>query len=132
MTKKIIFLLCIGFLFSCKKDNPDPETSLIGKWKLIEVLNDPGDGSGTFQGVQSNKTIEFHSNGNVTSNGSICNNSTESNTSTSGTYSLSNSTIDSPDCHNDSILTINFEHKNSILIINFPCIEPCKGKFEKM
>lgn len=35
-------------------------------------MADPGDGSGTFQPVESDKTIEFKNNGSVITNNSLC------------------------------------------------------------
>ncbi|MBI9037124.1 MAG: hypothetical protein JEY97_03250 [Bacteroidales bacterium] len=129
--KKIIFLLGFAIIvFSCDKNNDKQvDSDLIGKWGLIEVLADPGDGSGTFHSVQSNKIIEFHDDGTITSNGEICDMSIETNNSTSGAYSLIDSTISSNDCSNQ--MNISFEQNGSTLIINYPCIEPCRAKYEK-
>ncbi|WP_324721558.1 lipocalin family protein [Salinimicrobium sp. HB62] len=130
--KKIVFLFSIiGLLSSCNNnDDLRSNTDLVGEWKLIEVLADPGDGSGTFSAVESNKIIRFHPDGTITSNGSICSMSIEANNPTSGTYSITNSTFNSPDCDN-SDYDYQFEHKGNILIINYPCIEPCKVKYRK-
>jgi len=60
--KKIFFtLLVVGMLSACNKDDNKSNTSIVGNWKLIEVLEDPGDGSGTFMSVDSEKTITFNS-----------------------------------------------------------------------
>ncbi|WP_452222106.1 hypothetical protein [Lacinutrix salivirga] len=62
--------MSIGSLISGSYDDQKNfETGLIGNWKLIEVLVDPEDGSGTFQSIESNKTIEFKVNGIVKING---------------------------------------------------------------
>ena len=114
---------------SCsKKVNVD--SYLIGKWRLIEVLADPGDGSGAFHGVSSDKIIEFHSDGTVTSNGSICDISIESNIPSGGIYSLSVSTINSSNCDNSG-MKIRFMMTGPSLIINYPCDEACKAKYDK-
>lgn len=99
--KQLLIILClIGLLSSCNSDdNLSSNTSLVGEWKLIEILADPGDGSGTFSAVESEKRIKFHQDGTFTSNGTICNMSIEANNPTSGTYSLINSTINSQDCN---------------------------------
>jgi hypothetical protein len=72
----LFLLLTIGLLASCAKDeeNPtnNPETEITGTWKLVEVYLDPGDGSGDFEPVQSEKTVTFHGDGTVTSNGDLC------------------------------------------------------------
>ena len=130
--KKIILLMSIMvFTISCSKEKSETETELIGQWKLIEVNADPGDGSGTFQSVESDKVVVFLKNGTVTSNGTICHISIESNNPTSGTYSISDSTISSSDCVQTE-LDISFELINSILILRYPCIEGCQEKFKKI
>jgi hypothetical protein len=58
MKKIFILLFCAGILLACNEsDDYDPE--LTGKWKLAEVLADPGDGSGTFHKVSSKKHWNF-------------------------------------------------------------------------
>lgn len=129
--KKIIILLSILLtVFACNKSEVKQiDTNLTGKWALTEVLADPGDGSGTFHPVQSNKILEFHADGTITSNGSICDMSIEANSPSSGTYSLADSTISPADCNYP--MKIKFEHSGSLLILYYPCIEPCSMKYEK-
>lgn len=126
--KRFLFLLVIsGLLFSCdKKEERLISSDIIGTWKLIEVLADPGDGSGEFYGVNSNKLITFHADNTLSSNGTICNMSIEANGSSKGTYSLIDSTISSANC---SAMEITFEIQGRYLIISYPCIEPCQAKF---
>lgn len=134
MKKYFFLLLTIGLLTSCSKDEENPtnttSTELTGKWKLIEVYLDPGDGSGTFEPVESEKRIIFHEDGTITSNGDLCRMSNEADNPTSGTYSLSDSTFTSADCDNPDY-SYEFEQSDDILIITYPCIEPCQMKFEK-
>ncbi len=130
MKNFFLLILIIGFVTSCNKNDEISNLSDIeGRWKLSEVLADPGNGSGTFQSVTSNKTLEFDNNGNVTSNGFICDMSTGTNLNSSGTYSLTNRTIYSNSCPNN---TIQFELNNGSLILTYPCIEPCKAKFIRL
>jgi hypothetical protein len=129
MRKILIVFFSVGTVISCaKKDNIDSD--LTGKWRLIEVLADPGDGSGTFHSVSSQKIIEFHSDGTVTSNGSICDMSIESNNPSIGIYSLSDSTINSSNCDNSG-MKIRFMMTGPSLIINYPCDEACQAKYLK-
>jgi hypothetical protein len=130
MNKLLLILFLTGGLVSCSKSDDNKNTDLIGKWKLIEVLVDPGDGSGTFQSVSSEKIIEFLSDGQVKSNGSICDMSTESVSASTGTYSLSDSSINSSNCSNNS-LKIRFHKKGSTLTISYPCDEGCIAKYSK-
>jgi len=96
----------------------------------MEVLADPGDGSGTFHGVTSEKIVEFLPNGILTSNGSICDMSIESGSPSAGSYSLSDSTINSSDCSNTPLM-IKFHKKGTTLTISYPCDEACLAKFIK-
>ena len=125
-----MILISTGVLISCSKSDDNKNADLIGKWKLIEVLADPGDGSGIFHSVLSEKIIEFQSNGTVTSNGSICDMAIEPVSSSSGTYSLSDSTINSSNCSNGP-LKIKFRQKGSTLTISYPCYEACIAKYIK-
>lgn len=126
MKKTYILILILPVIFfSCNTDNDNVKSGLTGSWKLTHVLADPGDGSGTFHPVSSEKTIKFHDNGTVTSNGDLCSMSIDHNSSSDGTYSLTDSTIYHNDCK------IYFELSANELILNFQCIEPCKAKFKK-
>lgn len=127
MKKSILIILIIGIILSCNKSDESSNLSVLeGRWKLIEILADPGNGSGVFQSVTSNKNLVFDNNGNVTSNGFICDMSIGTNSSSTGTYSLASGTINSSSCSN---LNIQFEINNSTLILTYPCIEPCKSKY---
>lgn len=131
MKKSIYILILLGVLFSCNKnDNETTNNSvLVGSWKLIAILADPGNGSGVFNPVISNKTIVFDNNGNLSSNGTICDMSVDSNTSSTGNYIEANTSIISSSCQN---LTIKYELSGNTLILNYPCIEPCKAKYIKI
>ena len=119
-------LVILSLFTSCKKKDGG---SLTGTWELKEVLMDPGNGSGVFNAVNSDKNLVFHNNGNVNSNGIICDMSIESNTSTSGTYSAIDSTIISATCQN---LIIKYELSGDTLILIYPCIEACKAKYTRV
>lgn len=122
----IIIIIFLTLAYSCSRNDNNIETELIGKYRLIEILADPGDGSGTFQPVSSNKTIYFYNDNTVTSNGELCLMYIESNSSTFGTYSIADSTINSGNC------MLTFEIIDEELIIIYPCIEACRAKFLKL
>lgn len=126
MKNLIVYLAFIALLFSCKKEEATEEVNPPIKYQLTEILVDPGDGSGTFQPVSSSKVIEFHSNGKVTSNGDVCDLSITANSPFTGSYSFADSSISSANC------TLNFDISSNVLIIHYPCIEPCMGKYEKL
>lgn len=134
MKNVFLLLAMIGLLSSCAKnelktgevsvDQPI-DLSTAGKYKLIETLLDPGDGSGIFQPITSNKIIELHSNGTITSNGELCQ-TMMGNMPTSGTFSLADGTITTANCTG-----LTFEIVLGRLIIDYPCIEPCRAKLLK-
>ena len=133
MKKKLSILITFGLLFACSnegsnEDHNNTETELIGNWKLIEVLADPGNGNGTFRSVESDRTIEFKVNGTVTTNGSLCDPFSEE-TISSGTY---NEDIITTNCQNPNIATIGFELDGQFLILNFISNEGYSQKFEKI
>lgn len=127
--KKILFiLLVIGISFSCNNDDgSNADVDLIGNWKLVEVYSDPGDGSGNFEAVDSEKTIEFKIDGTLSANGELCVLNSDANTPVNGTFSVSDFTINTPNC-----LTLTFEQNGNALIISIPCIEPCLAKYRKI
>lgn len=137
MIKKIcLFLFTSVLLISCSKNNNEnyEDPQLIGKWKLIEQLIDPGDGSGIFKKVESNKTIEFLANGTVVSNGTLCDMNINSEYETIGAYFTPENYL-KPNNENECNfpdLKISFEFQNSNLILWFPCIEGCGQKFVKI
>jgi hypothetical protein len=131
MKKTLFILLSLGILYSCNNDDDsNSNVELIGNWKLIEVLVDPGDGSGTFNSVVSDKIITFENDETITSNGNLCDMSISSDAQTSGIYSNSEMTFNSTDCNNSNY-DYTFEQNGNVLIINYPCIEPCQAKYLK-
>jgi len=124
--KQVIFLLCSVSLLlsSCKEKETD--TNLIGSWTLIEVLQDPGDGSGEFTAINSDQTVTFSSDNLVKSNGPLCQIGSNSTTPSLGTFSIPDGTISTSGC-----IDIYFEIKDSYLILSYQCFEPCQYKFEK-
>ena len=130
--KKTYLLISIAIftLISCNKNDSNTSTNLlVGTWKYTEMYADPGNGSGVFTPVTSTKTITFDATGNVTSNGSLCDMSTASNESSTGTYTAATNTLIPTSCPNTTII---YELIGTTLILNYPCIEPCKAKFIKV
>lgn len=138
--KNAILVLISIFLFNCTSDDSKPkenETILFGKWKIIEQLMDPGDGSGVFQSITSDRTVEFFSNGTVTANGVLCYITTEVGTNSIGTFintsdnDFSDGEITPSDCSFDG-LKVYYKIEGSNLILWYQCIEGCGQKFEKI
>ena len=132
MKKMFLFLTTLCLLSSCSNnENENIETSqLEGKWQLIEQLVDPGDGSGTFRIIESNKTLDFKSDKTISTNESLCDPySTE--LINVGVYSTDSRTI-TTNCQDSNIAEIEFELKNGYLILNFISNEGFSQKFQKL
>lgn len=122
----IIFIL----LISCDSKEIEPQNDLVGKWRLIEVYADPGDGSGTFNPVSSSKTIEFKNNGRFVSNGQMCYIEIVPTDGSKGSYSFDNKTLVPDNCEFEFELP--FELNGNELTISYFCIEGCGEKYEKV
>ncbi|MBC3846466.1 hypothetical protein H8K90_08750 [Winogradskyella echinorum] len=131
--KKLSFILICILLVCCNSDDSNSDDAeLIGDWRLIELLSDPGNGSGSFNSVESDFIITFLSDGTFTANGDFCNMLDETNSPSTGIYSEIEFTITPDNCEN-SIPNWNYAFviNGDKLIVNFPCIEPCKVKYQK-
>ena len=71
----LIALLCLTTFSNCTTS--DEDQTIIGQWKLIQVLADPVDGSGVFRDFESNKTITFSNDGTFSSNQALCSSDSE-------------------------------------------------------
>ena len=127
----LIMFSLLGLLFSCSDDPGIEKTSLEGKWQLRAVLMDPGDGSGTFQNIQSDKVVEFFKNGNVKSNGNLCSGGGNASGPSSGMIVLPDSILSINDCPRPIGPTY-FSLESGKLILSYPCIEPCQEKYVKI
>ncbi len=131
LKNNLIFLALLGLVINCSDDSENANPSLHGRWQLKAVLYDPGDGSGTFKAVDSEKYIEFLSNQEVRSNGNLCNGGTSFEEPSSGVYVLPDSTLQIDECP-QNILSTRFRIQNGKLILSYPCIEPCEEKYVKL
>lgn len=133
--KKILFLLAVIIGIVACNNNDDDDVinsgSVIGQWQLVAVLADPGDGSGTFLTVDSQKKLTFNGNGTLSSNGNICSMNTATDVATNGTYSEENNTITGSCGIAPYPITYEFD-SNGNLILNHPCIEACREKYTRL
>ena len=139
--KNLLVLFCSLILIACKSDDGDPvidSNELIGKWKLIEEYTDPGDGSGDFTPVTSNRTFDFFNDGTVITNGDMCVKSESTGSNKSGTWSETgtNETFYDgeiiPEGCAISETKLFYGIQGGNLIIWYQCIESCAQKFEKI
>lgn len=66
----LLFIATSGLFFSCKKDKKEPApVEIYGKWKLIETMSDPGDGSGKYiKATGEPKYLSFNKDGKLEGN----------------------------------------------------------------
>uniref|UniRef100_UPI0037DC77FD lipocalin family protein n=1 Tax=Zhouia sp. PK063 TaxID=3373602 RepID=UPI0037DC77FD len=129
--KKITLILVVCFaIISCSDNDDTTNTSIYGTYKLVATYMDPGDGSGTYEPVSSNKTITFKEDGTVTSNGDLCTMTIDTDVASSGTFSLVDSTYTSSSCSNPEY-AYPFEVSGNTVIVHFSCFEGCGFKYKK-
>ncbi len=130
----LIFLLILS-IFSCTPEEEpiieDESPILMSTWQLIETLFDPGDGSGTFTPIDSDKIIRLWDDGSIQANGAFCPLEVDPTSEfvEVGTYSTANETFTINDC-NGIEQEMMYKIEASILRVYFPCIEPCAWKFQ--
>ena len=134
--RKILVLLSLAFLCTaCPNPNDDDGLfyDIVNKWVLIEVYNDPGDGSGDFVPIQSTKTLEFNEDLTFTATESLCFGS-DDNIGVSGLYEMSPQRILPEGCPqgpstDDPEYVITYSLDGEFLILQYPCIEECAEKY---
>ena len=127
----ISFLAVILLLFGCSSDDLD-SSNIVGKWKLVQVLADPGDGSGTFVNIESNKTITFFSDNTFSSNEYLCSFSPLAPLKTGGTFSTEKREIYPNSCESFAEVKLSYRIENKALIVSYFCIEGCAEKYVKI
>lgn len=140
MRRWVVFYLAL--LASCS-DRDDlssaPIPELVGVWRLVEQYADPGDGSGDFRKVDSDKTIEFFDDGIFSSNGNLCGLDITSGDLVYGTYVIKdslnsfsvNNYLTPEDCNILQDYKVFVHMEGQSLILSYPCIEGCAQKYRK-
>lgn len=120
MKLSFLRIVALSLVLLCCRDKDDDNVSIIGTWKLSAQLIDPGDGSGRYQYVDSDKTITFYTNGTYASNGSFCNLNSDSDQSTTGVYIYTNTDKNlKPTCSIEvEKIKLNIEY-NYLIMSNF-------------
>jgi hypothetical protein len=136
--KLFLNIIALGIfvtIVSCKKNNNAEgpyNDSIIGKWKIIEVYADPGDGSGKFRKTDSKKSLEITSDSIFVKNGNVCNININTQREEKSSYViLSNNTrqvLKADICSTD----LNIKVEKGILTIYYSCIEGCGEKFVRI
>jgi len=124
----IIFLL---FLSSCSSEPVFKGIPITGAWRVIEVLSDPGDGSGVFIQKQSDKTLTLDVDGNFKSMGSFCEFGFQGGENVKSTYKLelNDSMLLLQRC--DEAIQFSLSADNNELILRYVCNEGCALKLRR-
>ncbi len=129
MTRTLVCLPLALLLTHCAP-TPDPATrALTGTWVLTEQLADIGDGSGTYQPVDSDRKLVFQADGTVTSNFNFCNPIDGGTRLRSAKWSLEDGQLQ-PDCRADRPLPFRLEE--GVLTLTPFCIEACGERYAKV
>ncbi|WP_116107836.1 lipocalin family protein [Lewinella sp. IMCC34191] len=116
-------------ILSCSTDGAADSPELVGTWQLRESYADPGDGSGTFRPVSSDKVLVFRPDGTFRSNKNFCVPAIPADQETTGSYSTAEGTL-TPDCAGARPLP--FELQGETLELSFHCIEGCGERYRKV
>jgi len=117
-------------LFDLDTINQNNNSVITGRWKLIEVYSDPGDGSGDFSSVTSEKLLIINSDNTIESNRDLCHIWSSEETKSTASYSLVNSTIVPNNCNSEKEWHFELEEEN--LIIRYVCKEGCAEMYKKL
>lgn len=134
MKVKFLFLISSLFLIAsgCAKETSKPQTGIIGKWKLVEEMVDPGNGSGTFQPVSSDKVIVFLGNGTFQANDGMCFMSSQVTSNQTGSYDATTETFSPNNCSNMAPLSYQYSVNGNTLTLTYPCICGCQQKYTRI
>lgn len=132
MIRYVLVILAVMSAFSCSKYSctGEDEISIIGKWKLVERLVDPGDGSGRYKKINTDRTVEFFEDGRVLFNQSICDADFVNGDTESGIYT-ENQTVIIPDCFEGNVF-YRYSIQGSCLILSPSCFEGCGDKYVRI
>ncbi|MGJ1432039.1 hypothetical protein ACR79M_09720 [Sphingobacterium spiritivorum] len=145
-TVKFAFFAMIALLLmACKKDSlkRSDNIGITGRWKLVEVYADPGDGSGKYRAVDSKKLLIFKTNGTVeVQNGDLCMVSIHSDNNATSTYEILDKSETSGNKNRLVIFSCavmenapgesTFEIKGDILTISYLCFEGCGERYKRI
>lgn len=120
------------FTFSACEDKDIATPATPSTWELIETLADPGDGSGTFQPVKSERRLNLLADGTYTAEGDICSFSTEGDTQSTGVYDISRGTIFPNECGTIGGTPLQLSISGDVLTIGYLCFEPCEHRYRRV
>lgn len=128
---KYLIFACFALLISCSSDSSESKEmhDFNGDWKLIELLQDPGDLSGQFEPTDIDVLLSIENNESVTSNGLLCG-FNESSDMQFGSLSAVDSTITSSCAFGEMTYKISIE-QSYLILSSLQSREPYRAKFER-
>ena len=137
MKVNIIFVIAVftAMMTACNDESAEDVSTntLVGTWKLTEVLADPGDGSGTYQPVESSQVIIIYGDYTFISTQRLCNGLYQGNPQNTGWVDVENALFWIDNCDfGPGSSTIGFAQVRDELYLYFACIEPCGQKYERL
>jgi len=116
--KKLLLLLSIviGITYSSCKKNTDGPGEVYGKWKLVETLADPGDGSGKYIKTKEDLSLVLTKSGKVEGDAML---------NTESFKVLDSVSIEFKNSNPAQTITYRYKVTNNSLWLYPPCIEGC-------
>lgn len=138
MMKHLFLLLFLPILFvSCSSDDNfviDYLPTNNSLWQLEATLFDPGDGSGTFTPVQSDRILAFEVS-RIISNGPFCSLTAPVGPEEVAVYGAAETEIIAAPCNSgrDSLrLILTYEEAADRLMLDLGCEEPCQLRYKRL
>ena len=128
--KNILFLaLCLFALTACQDDDDGNRPGARSSWELAFVLADPGNGSGVFTPVDSDRTLDLLDEGSWVANENLCTFGTTDEQASTGVYSLEDGTFTVDDCVTTGGSPFSIEVRGDTLDLTYLCIEACAHRY---
>lgn len=139
--KKILALIILSFVFVSCKEDPNPcagygfecTAAVESHWELVEVFSSPGSG-GSFNEVESDRTITIFENGDFISKGSLC--VIDINNVEIQTGEIEHTATESKmvffGCSGNDETERTFTVDGDEMIVEFSCFEGCAHKYKRV
>lgn len=140
--RRILAITLLAKVFTSCKEDPNPcagfgfecAATVESHWELIEIYSDPGNGSGSFNEVESERTITIFQNGDFISKGSLYILDVTNTQIHTGEieYTSSDNKLVVSDCSWHDVTKLPFSIDGDEMIVDFSCYEGCKHKYKRV
>ena len=125
-------LLFLLFALRCSSvSEEDSGKELEGMWRLNGYTIDPGDGSGMFKEVESDKLIYFYSDRSFIANTKMCFAQDERANITEGKYDPVAGILQARGCNGKEFNQLNYSIEGEYLYVYYVCREGCVERFQR-